>query len=142
MDAALVELSSLSSDDIRKMQQTLKDRGAYQGEVDGKMGPKTRAALTSVVSQQFALNQRLINQGRITGQLAESVGINAQGISPVSGVDSDPMGSQPSPSPQQGQQGSSPSPSDPSQPVYPEGTQNDSDMDDSHMDHNAPQAPR
>jgi hypothetical protein len=85
MDAALVDINSLNSEDAKKLQQALKDRGHYQGQVDGVVGPQTRAALNAVVAQQFALTRRLINQGQITSQFAESMGL--EDITPVTGVD-------------------------------------------------------
>jgi lysozyme family protein len=89
-DAAVVDLSSLDADDVRQLQTTLQERGHYRGNVDGIVGPQTRAALNAVLAEQYALNQRLINQGQVTEQLVSSLGVDAQGIAPVSGVD-DPM---------------------------------------------------
>jgi hypothetical protein len=86
-DATVIDLKSLGANEIRNVQQTLKDRGLYQGQVDGVMGPQTRAALSAMLSQQYALNQRLINQGQLTGQLASSIGVDTSGVTPVNGVD-------------------------------------------------------
>jgi hypothetical protein len=90
MDTTLVELKSLNRDQVKHLQQTLLDRGYYRGPVDGLVGPKTRSGLTSMLAEQFAMNQRLINQGQITKQLATTLGIDSDGRTPVSGVDSEP----------------------------------------------------
>ena len=101
MDTTLVELRSLSRDQIKHLQQTLLERGYYRGPVDGLVGPKTRSGLTSMLAEQFAMNQRLINQGQITKQLATTLGIDSEGRTPVSGVDNEPNPRAPIPSPAQ-----------------------------------------
>lgn len=90
-EASLIDLRSLGAEEIRSVQQSLQERGHYRGQVDGVVGPQTRAALNALLADQYALNQRLINQGQIAGQLAASLGIDAQGVSPVSGSDSNHM---------------------------------------------------
>jgi len=100
MDTTLVELKSLNRDQVKHLQQTLLDRGFYRGPVDGLVGPKTRSGLTSMLAEQFAMNQRLITQGQITRQLAATLGIEAEGRTPVSGVDSEPNPRAPAPAPQ------------------------------------------
>ena len=43
---SLVPLASAqNSGDVKKVQETLRDKGYYTASVDGVMGPKTRAAL-------------------------------------------------------------------------------------------------
>jgi peptidoglycan hydrolase-like protein with peptidoglycan-binding domain len=123
-DATLIDLKSLNTEDVRQLQQTLQQRGHYRGELDGVVGPQTRAALRAVLAEQFALNQKLINQGQLTEQVASSVGIDAQGVSPVRGIDMGSTGT-PSPSGQQrpsGTMGSSPSPSGSPHPTTPSDT--------------------
>lgn len=119
-DATLIDLKTLNTEDVRQLQQTLQQRGHYKGELDGIVGPQTRAALRAVLAEQFALNQRLINQGQLTEQLASSVGIDAQGVSPVRGIDMGSMGtpSQPGQRPS-GSMGSPPSPSGSAAPTTP-----------------------
>jgi hypothetical protein len=90
MDVALVDLKALGPEQIKHLQQTLLDRGHYRGPVDGVVGPKTRSALTAMLAEQFAMNQRLINQGQITEQLASTIGLDVRGRTPVAGVDSPP----------------------------------------------------
>jgi len=86
-DATLVDLQSLGPDQIRSVQQSLKDRGHYTGPIDGVYGPQTRAGLSAVLAQQYSLNQRLINQGRVTGSLASSLGIQQSDMATVGGTD-------------------------------------------------------
>jgi peptidoglycan hydrolase-like protein with peptidoglycan-binding domain len=56
------EITSLSEDQRKRMQQVLKDEGFYQGEVDGVVGAQTRAAL----QRYFQRQSQLAAQGRIT----------------------------------------------------------------------------
>jgi putative peptidoglycan binding protein len=136
-DATLVDLKSLGTDETRRLQQSLKDRGLYQGTVDGVFGPQTRAALSALISQQYALNQRLINQGQITGPVATSIGLDTQGVAPVSGTDlSAPRQQQPMPSNAGQPRRQQPQPNRNS-PTYPQAPQTgESDMQP------APQNPR
>jgi len=87
MDVALIDLKTLNKDQVKQLQQRLQERGFYRGKLDGAMGPQTRNALTGLMAQQYALNQRLANQGQITEQFASSLGISTQGRTPVSGTD-------------------------------------------------------
>jgi len=98
MDVALIDLKTLDKGQVKQLQQKLLDRGFYRGKVDGVMGPQTRNALTGLMAQQYALNQRLVNQGQITEQLATSIGIDTRGRTPVTGVDlNDQAGQHPAP---------------------------------------------
>ncbi len=56
------ELTSLSEDQRKHIQQVLKDEGLYQGEVDGVVGAQTRAAL----QRYFQRQAQLVAQGRIS----------------------------------------------------------------------------
>jgi peptidoglycan hydrolase-like protein with peptidoglycan-binding domain len=103
MDVSLIDLKTLNQDQIKQLQQRLNERGFYRGKVDGRMGPQTKNALSGLMAQQFALNQRLVNQGQITEQFASSIGVDTAGRAPVSGVDTaapsqPPRASEPSPS--------------------------------------------
>jgi len=49
-----------SSDDVRQAQQALMDKGFDPGPIDGKMGPKTKAAIT-----QFQTKENLKANGRL-----------------------------------------------------------------------------
>jgi Putative peptidoglycan binding domain len=87
MDVSLIDLKTLNKDQVKQLQQRLQERGFYRGKVDGAMGPQTRNALTGLLAQQYALNQRLANQGQITEQFASSIGMDTHGRAPVTGVD-------------------------------------------------------
>jgi peptidoglycan hydrolase-like protein with peptidoglycan-binding domain len=87
MDVALIDLKSLNKDQIKQLQQRLQERGFYRGKIDGAMGPQTRNALSGLIAQQYAMNQRLVNQGQITEQFASSIGVDTHGRAPVTGVD-------------------------------------------------------
>jgi hypothetical protein len=157
-DVSLIELSSLDTEQVKQLQQTLQERGHYRGTVDGIVGPKTRSALTAVLAEQYSLSQRLVNQGQIPQPIASSLGLDAQGRTPVSGVDMSDLPNQnqqqrpsvqsfPAPSngqqratpPSNGQRGApstqSPAPTQPSNP-------NGSRTDDAQMDDYAPVTPR
>lgn len=159
-DVSLIDLASLDTEQVKLLQQQLQERGHYRGGVDGIVGPKTRAALTALLAQQYSLEQRLVNQGQITDEIASSLGIDAQGRTPVSGVDMSGLPDQnqqqrpnvqsfPAPSdgqqqppraapPPSGQRGTTP-PTSPSRPSTPP---SDSRTDDGQMDNYAPTAPR
>jgi len=99
MDATLIDLKSLSKEQVKHLQQTLLERGHYRGPVDGVVGPKTRSGLTAMLAEQYAMNQRLIIQGQITKQLATTLGLDGDVRTPVSGVDSEPNPRAPVPPP-------------------------------------------
>jgi hypothetical protein len=84
---SVVDLSSLTPDQSRALQQTLADRGYYHGKVDGVIGTETRAAVTKLLARQFALNQRLVRQGRVTEPFLSALGVQANELAPVSGTD-------------------------------------------------------
>jgi hypothetical protein len=94
MDVSLIDLKTLNKDQIKQLQQRLQERGFYRGKVDGAMGPQTRNALTGLMAQQYALNQRLANQGQITEQFAASIGMDTHGRAPVTGVDQNDQATQ------------------------------------------------
>lgn len=161
-DVSLIDLASLDNEQVKLLQQQLQERGHYRGGVDGIVGPKTRAALTALLAEQYSLEQRLVNQGQITAEIASSLGIDAQGRTPVSGVDMSGLPNQnqqqrPSvqsfPAPSNGQQQqpqrATPPPSGQrgTQPATPPSTApstppSDSRTEDGKMDNYAPTAPR
>jgi peptidoglycan hydrolase-like protein with peptidoglycan-binding domain len=63
-------LSAQSSELVREAQQALKDKGFYQGEVDGLRGPKTTAAVRSYQEKNF-----LAVDGRLGPQTLDSLGV-------------------------------------------------------------------
>jgi putative peptidoglycan binding protein len=82
--ASLIDLKSLSAEDTKNLQQRLKDLGYYQAEVDGVAGPRTKSALNALVRSQFVLTQRLVEQGQMPSQLADTLGVRSD-IMPTSG---------------------------------------------------------
>lgn len=157
-DVSLIELSTLNTEQVKQLQQSLQQRGHYHGAIDGIVGPKTRSGLTAVLAEQYALSQRLVNQGQLPESIAASLGLDAQGRTPVSGIDMSGLPEQnqqqrPSvqsfPAPSNGQQRATPpsnqrgarpakpSPA-PSEPALPD----DSRTKDGQMDDYAPVTPR
>ena len=61
-------------EDVRKAQQTLKEKGYYTGAVDGRLGPQTRAAL-----KRYQSEAKLTGEGRWTRETAEHMGVVAKG---------------------------------------------------------------
>jgi hypothetical protein len=63
-------LQAQGSDDIRAEQQALKDKGFDPGEIDGKNGPKTHAAL-----REFQKKQNLSEDGKFGPQTRDALGV-------------------------------------------------------------------
>ena len=63
-----------SSDEVRQVQQHLKDKGVEVGGVDGVMGPKTRAALKS-----FQQQQGLTASGELDSSTLTALGVQGSG---------------------------------------------------------------
>lgn len=59
---------------MRAAQEVLKDRGMYEGEVDGIMGPKTQAAL-----REFQKKEGLQETGRLDQQTMSRLGVEKTG---------------------------------------------------------------
>lgn len=76
-DALVLDLDTLSSAQVTRLQTRLRELGHYLGIIDGVIGPKTRAALSAVIADQFALSQRLLQQNQLTTELATQVGLEA-----------------------------------------------------------------
>jgi peptidoglycan hydrolase-like protein with peptidoglycan-binding domain len=75
-----------SPDQIKEAQQQLKQKGFYQGQVDGKMGPETEAALrrfqqSSGLPVTAQLDQETLQ--RLSGSSGE-MGSGSSGASPMS----------------------------------------------------------
>ncbi len=78
-----VAAQQLNSDQIKQIQQSLKDKGFDPGQVDGIMGPNTRQAL-----QQFQQSQGIASSGKLNQQTLQSLDLNTQefmGVSPQFG---------------------------------------------------------
>lgn len=74
-DARLIALSSLDASTVTRLQTRLHELGHYNGQVDGVVGPKTRAALEAYNRAQFALKQKLLQSYQLTAESAEQLGI-------------------------------------------------------------------
>lgn len=66
--------SRVSREQVTAVQQALKDRGHDPGEIDGALGPKTRAAL-----REFQKKEGLKVSGRIDSATLARLGVGATG---------------------------------------------------------------
>ena len=64
----------LSTEKVKEIQEALKDKGQYQGEVDGIIGPKTQQAL-----REFQKAQNLQVTGRVDEKTADALGVELAG---------------------------------------------------------------
>ena len=75
---------------LRAVQEVLKERGMYEGEVDGIMGPKTQAAL-----REFQKKEGLQETGRLDQQTMARLGVDKTGATgATSPAASPPSGAQ------------------------------------------------
>jgi peptidoglycan hydrolase-like protein with peptidoglycan-binding domain len=96
---------------VKAVQQALKDKGADPGEVDGIMGPKTRQAL-----REYQQKEGLKATGRLDSETASKLGVQAS-ASGSSSPSASPSGSSSS-----GASGSTSSPSGSSSSSSPSGS--------------------
>jgi peptidoglycan hydrolase-like protein with peptidoglycan-binding domain len=78
-----VELSSLSPAQIRELQQRLGELGHYDGEIDGVVGPRTRAALGRFFQQQA----QLVARGELSDAAMNALEIDAQRWEPMPDIE-------------------------------------------------------
>lgn len=81
--ATNIQLTSLSQEQAREMQQRLQLLGYYRGAVDGKVGEGTRSALRTYFQRQAQLAQ----QGVINNSAISLFGTNVDDVQPVNGRD-------------------------------------------------------
>jgi peptidoglycan hydrolase-like protein with peptidoglycan-binding domain len=62
------------ANDVKKMQQTLYEKGHYRGEVDGVFGPRTRASIRGLQK-----TENLPVTGQLDTQTAGKLGVRPQG---------------------------------------------------------------
>jgi hypothetical protein len=78
---------------IKQIQEALKEKGFDPGEADGVAGPKTSQAI-----REFQKSQNLQVTGRIDEKTASALGVDANGMrsstSPAGSVGNDPSGRQ------------------------------------------------
>lgn len=82
-DIPSIKLSALDESQVTDLQTRLQELGFYKGDVDGKAGRMTRAAL----SQWFRQQLNLINQGRVSEAGLSGLGFSDTDIERVRGVD-------------------------------------------------------
>lgn len=76
-----VPLSSISTEDGRKIQQRLQELGFYNGPIDGVLGQQTRGAL----SRYYQRQAQLASQGVLSEGAVDSFGVDASARQPTSG---------------------------------------------------------
>jgi peptidoglycan hydrolase-like protein with peptidoglycan-binding domain len=65
-----------NAEQVRAVQQALKDKGHDPGDIDGKMGPKTQAAL-----RDFQSKEGLKASGRLDAETMAKLGVEAKSSS-------------------------------------------------------------
>jgi hypothetical protein len=65
----------LHHQDIRKVQETLHDKGYYSGKIDGILGPQTRAGL-----RQYQKSENLPITGHVDAETAGKLGVGPESI--------------------------------------------------------------
>ena len=80
-----IELSAVQGEQARQLQQKLKEKGLYNGRIDGILGPQTKKAL-----QQFQQKQGIQGNGSLDQQTAEALGLNFDEIQRVRGTEEKP----------------------------------------------------
>jgi peptidoglycan hydrolase-like protein with peptidoglycan-binding domain len=68
-----------SADTVRSAQQALKDHGFDPGEIDGKMGPRTEAAL-----KQFQGSKGMQASGQLDSKTLAALGVSGGGTTTAS----------------------------------------------------------
>ncbi len=71
----------MSSEQVKSMQQALKDKGHDPGAIDGRMGPKTHAALSD-----FQKAEGLQATGRPDSETMAKLGVSGSGASSSTGT--------------------------------------------------------
>jgi peptidoglycan hydrolase-like protein with peptidoglycan-binding domain len=77
-----------NTEQVKAVQQALKDKGHDPGEVDGKMGPKTQQAL-----RDYQQKEGLKASGRVDSETASKLGVQASASGSSSSPAASPSGS-------------------------------------------------
>ena len=64
-----------NSEDVKKVQQSLSDKGYYAGPVDGVLGSRTRAGI-----RQYQASEKLTVTGRLDAETAGKLGVGPESI--------------------------------------------------------------
>jgi len=75
-----IELSGVRGEDARKIQETLKEQGFYEGQIDGVLGPLTQQAL-----MKFQQAKGLQGSGKLDSKTASALGVELSDVQPVRG---------------------------------------------------------
>ncbi len=67
--------SAIDRGDIKKVQETLRDKGYYTGQIDGILGPQTRAGI-----RQYQKSENLQVTGRLDAETAGKLGVGPESI--------------------------------------------------------------
>ena len=65
----------MQQDNIKNLQETLRDKGYYSGQVDGIIGPRTRAGI-----RQYQKSENLPVTGRLDGETAGKLGVGPESV--------------------------------------------------------------
>ncbi len=65
----------LSHHDVSEVQESLRDKGYYHGQVDGVLGPQTREAI-----RQYQKSENLPVTGRLDGETAGTLGVGPESV--------------------------------------------------------------
>jgi peptidoglycan hydrolase-like protein with peptidoglycan-binding domain len=98
-----------NAEQVKAVQQALKDKGHDPGDVDGKMGPKTQQAL-----RDYQQKEGLKATGRLDSETASKLGVQAKADTSSTSPAASPSGSSSSGASSSSPSGSSSSASSPS----------------------------
>jgi peptidoglycan hydrolase-like protein with peptidoglycan-binding domain len=71
----IASAADLSKEDIQKVQQSLIDKGFHPGNVDGVLGPQTRAGI-----REYQQSEKLPVTGRLDAETAGKLGVGPESI--------------------------------------------------------------
>ena len=78
---SIASAANLNKEDIEKVQKSLIDKGYHPGNVDGVLGPRTRAAI-----RQYQKSETLPVTGRLDADTAGKLGVGPESIGGSFGV--------------------------------------------------------
>jgi peptidoglycan hydrolase-like protein with peptidoglycan-binding domain len=100
-----VDLKKIHGEHAKHLQQSLKDQGFYEGQVDGILGARTKEAL-----RKFQESKGLDASGKLDNQTASALGIEFSDIQPVRGTEPVQPATSPTPGGMENQPTVSPTP--------------------------------